>query len=76
MDLAAGEGRKELTVNTLQLPPSSVLHPAAVVNLRRMLGHEARWIWLLMKGKLLPSFQLCPMAVVSLFTGTVPLNLV
>ena len=47
MDLAAGEGKEEHTV-TLQLPPSSLLHPTAVVNLmRRRIGHGARWIWLL-----------------------------
>ena len=50
MDLAAGEGKEEHIV-TLQLPPSSLLHPAAVVNLRRMIGHEARWIWLMLKEK-------------------------
>ena len=43
-DLAVGGEKEEHTV-TLQLPPSSLLHPTAVVHLMtRMRRHEARWI--------------------------------
>ena len=42
--MAVGGEKEEHTV-TLQLPPSSLLHPTAVVHLMtRMRRHEARWI--------------------------------